>query len=187
MEACRALENPGRHLCWFWSWCKTQGTDQITRHPKSPQTAQTSHWISDSMDPALHSSSSKPLRLWFSNKMQHLFCLKRELWTAKQISFFIFSPGMTFAMPLLQECLDSTSWVSCFWQSSQSRDYLFCTFSCHTCSQLFKSCDAALSRTASLFNNDFLWLTVHAQWWSSSSSQLSSQQSSTWLWLVVLN
>lgn len=28
---------------------------------------------------------------------------------------------------------------------------------------------------------------VHSQWWSSSSSQLSSQQSSTWLWLVVLN
>ncbi len=72
---------------------------QMSQHPKSSLTSETSHWISSSLDSVpLHSSS----RLWdvdFQMKCNIYFYLKRWLWTTE--------PSVQFFFSLAQ--------VRCFW------------------------------------------------------------------------
>ncbi len=75
---------------------------QMSQHPKSSLTSETSHWTSSSLDSVpLHSSS----RLWdldFQMKCNIYFYLKRGLWTTEQqSSSFFLSPGKMLLMLLL--------------------------------------------------------------------------------------
>ncbi len=70
---------------------KVDQHQQMTWHPKSSLTVETSHWTSSNMDSVpLHSSS----RLWdldFQMKCKIYFSLKRGLWTTGATVQFFFS------------------------------------------------------------------------------------------------
>ncbi len=94
-EAWSAPKFLGKRVQWRW-FSKKNTMDQhqqMTLHPKSSLTVETSHWTSSNMDSVpLHSSS----RLWdldFQMKCKIYFHLKRGLWTTEQQSSS-FSPQL---------------------------------------------------------------------------------------------